>query len=96
SEPIEEPVEDEIDIVPTVVDEMVFEIEETAEEEDVMITLDADRLEAIRSAFKAADANKKASVREHLVNYKGNKLSDTMMSSDVDAIEEILGLNDEV
>ena len=73
----------------------IFEIDDTFEEEDAMITLDDARLKAIRAAFKAADAGTKAKVKEHLVNYNG-KLSDTMMSSDVDAIEEILGLSDEV
>lgn len=71
-----------------------FDIEEEFEE-DAMITLDADRLTAIRTAFKAADAGTKAKVKEHLVEY-GNKLSDTMKQSDVDAIESILVLNDEV
>jgi hypothetical protein len=60
-----------------------------------MITLDADRLTAIRNAFKGADASVKAKVKTHLTAY-GNKLADTMAQSDVNAIEEILGLNDEV
>jgi hypothetical protein len=60
-----------------------------------MITLDADRSNAIRDAYKAADAKKKAEVKKHLVNYN-NRLSDTMLESDVLAIEEILGVNDEV
>ena len=77
-----------------IVDEAPFDIEET-DTEDAMITLDADRLAAIRTAFKGADAETKASVKKHLADY-GNKLSDTMKSSDVDAIENILGLNDEV
>ena len=81
-------------------DEMygVDESEYTEEDdttEDVMITLDDDRLGAIRAAFKASDASTKAKVREHLVNYSG-KLSATMLESDINAIEEILGLNDEV
>lgn len=65
------------------------------DEEDAYITLDTDRLTAIRAAFKAADAGTKAEVKKHLADY-GNKLSDTMKSSDVDAIENILGINDEV
>jgi hypothetical protein len=69
-----------------------FDIDEL---EDAMITLDNDRLTAIRAAFKAADADTRAKVREHLVDY-GGKLSATMKSSDVNSIEEILGLNDEV
>ena len=81
---------DELPIVEDIFDEAEDEIAE-----DAMITLNADRLAAIRSAFKAADAGTKAKVKEHLVNY-GDKLSDTMMASDVDAIESILGLSDEV
>ena len=84
----------EDDTVPfDIEDEDIFE--EEANEVDEMIVLDADRLTAIRNAFKGADATKKAAVKAHLVEYN-NKLSDTMKSSDVNAIEEILGLNDEV
>ncbi len=72
----------------------IFSEEETVDE-DAMMTLDADRLTAIRNAFKGADASTKAKVKTHLADY-GNKLSDTMKTSDVNAIEEILGLNDEV
>lgn len=72
----------------------IFAEEETIYE-DPMITLDADRSNAIRDAYKAADAKKKAEVKKHLVNYN-NRLSDTMKQSDVFAIEEILGLSDEV
>ena len=71
----------------------IFEEEETVE--DVMITLDAVRLTAIRNAFKSADASIKAKVKTHLTAY-GNKLCDTMSRSDVDAIESVLGLSDEV
>lgn len=72
------------------------EIEDIFEEDaDELITLDAERLTAIRNAFKGADASAKAKVKTHLTAY-GNKLADTMASSDVLAIEEILGLNDEV
>lgn len=94
-EPIEEPVKDENDILDDVVDEVPFETEDLFEEEDTMITLDDARLKAIRAAFKGSDAKIKAKVKEHLVDY-GDKLSDTMKTSDVNAIEEILGLNDEV
>lgn len=69
--------------------------EEDAVDEDAMITLDDDRLNAIRTAFKGSDATTKAKVKKYLTEY-GNKLSDTMKTSDVNAIEEILGLNDEV
>lgn len=91
---IEESVEDEMEVVEDIVDEVPFDVEET-DTEDATITLDADRLTAIRAAFKAADAGTKAEVKKHLADY-GNKLSDTMKSSDVDAIENILGINDEV
>ena len=95
SEPVvEEPVEDEMEIIEDVVDEVPFDVEET-DTEDAMITLDTDRLAAIRTAFKGADAGTKAEVKKHLADY-GNKLSDTMKNSDVDAIENILGINDEL
>ena len=93
-EPVVEEVEDEMEIVEDVVDEAPFDIEET-DTEDAMITLDTDRLAAIRSAFKSADADTKAEVKKYLVDYN-NKLSAEMKSSDVDAIESLLGLNDEV
>ena len=93
-EPVEEVVEEVNEDIMDDADEVPFDIEEEFEE-DAMITLDADRLTAIRTAFKAADAGIKAKVKEHLVAYN-NKLSDTMKASDVDAIESILGLNDEV
>ena len=82
------------DVAPFDMEEIddIFE-EETVEDE--MITLDADRLNAIRAAFKGADASIKAKVKTHLAAY-GNKLSDTMSRSDVDAIESVLGLSDEV
>ena len=71
----------------------IFAEEETVEDE--MITLDNARMGAIRDSYKAADAKKKSEVKKYLVNYNG-RLCDTMMQSDVLAIEEILGLNDEV
>lgn len=89
---VEKPIED---VEETVVDEVPFEIDETFDGDDGMITLDDNRLGAIRAAFKSADADTKAEVKKHLADY-GNKLSDTMKSSDVDAIENILGINDEV
>lgn len=77
------------------IDENVFEETEEVVDEDPIITLDNARSNAIRDAFKASDAKTKAEVRKYLVNYN-NKLSDTMKTSDVLAIEEILGLSDEV
>lgn len=73
----------------------IFDEDVEAIDEDPIITLDDDRLNAIRSAFKASDAGTKAKVKKHLVDYN-NKLSAEMKQSDVNAIEEILGLNDEV
>lgn len=71
----------------------IFEEDETVEDE--MITLDAERLTAIRNAFKGSDPSVKAKVKTHLTAY-GNKLCDTMAKHDVDAIESVLGLSDEV
>ena len=79
-------------------DTVPFDIDEYDEEEvdeDAVITLDDDRLNAIRAAFKASDAGVRAKVKTYLANYN-NKLSAEMKASDVNAIEEILGLNDEV
>ena len=82
-----EPVEVEED------DELVmpFDIDET----DPIVTLDEDRLNAIRAAFKAGSTTTKTTVKKHLVEY-GNKLCAEMRKSDVDAIESVLGLSDEV
>ena len=76
-------------------DDIFEDVVEETSDADAYITLDDDRLNAIRAAFKAANSNTKAQVKAHLVEY-GNKLSATMLSSDVNAIEEILGLSDEV
>jgi hypothetical protein len=73
----------------------IFDEDVETVDEDQVITLDDDRLNAIRAAFKASDAGTKAKVKKHLVDYN-NKLSAEMKQSDVNAIEEILGLNDEV
>lgn len=91
-EEIEEDMLDEGEI-PT--DEMPFDEEDDVIEEDAIITLDTDRLTIIRAAYKDADTSTKAKVKKHLTDY-GNKLSAEMKTSDVNAIEEILGLNDEV
>jgi hypothetical protein len=100
---VEEELEEEIipEVIEEVTDEAPFDIEESVDifaendAEDSMITLDDDRLGAIRAAYKAADSSAKAEVKKHLANY-GNKLSAEMMESDVIAIENILGLSDEV
>lgn len=88
--PVEEPVVEEEDVV----DEVPFDLDEPTEEE-VFVTLGAERMGAIRNAFKASDAETKAKVKQYLVSY-GNKLVDTMNQKDVLAIENILGLSDEV
>jgi hypothetical protein len=87
----------EDDIPPFDVDEEVDDIfsEEETVDEDEVINLDDDRLNAIRAAFKASDSGVKSKVKTYLANYN-NKLSAEMKTSDVLAIEEILGLNDEV
>ena len=92
--------EEEIDEAPFDVEEEVniFAEDETEEEtvnEDAIITLDDARMGAIRDAYKAANAATKAKVKKYLANYN-NKLSSEMKASDVNAIGEILGLNDEV
>ena len=79
-------------------DAVPFDIDEDEEEsvdEDAIITLDDDRLNAIRSAFKASDVGVKTEVKKHLTSY-GNKLSAEMKICDVNAIEKILGIDDEV
>ena len=89
-----EPVEADEDVAPFDIDDAdIFEEEEV--DEDAIITLDDDRLNAIRAAYKAANADAKAKVKKYLANYN-NKLSAEMKAGDVNAIEEILGINDEV
>ena len=94
-------VEEEVDVQDEIQeDDVPFDLEDedvelVDEEDDVVITLDSDRLAAIRAAFKEADVTVKAEVKKHLVDY-GSKLSAEMKTSDVNAIEEILGLIDEV
>ena len=94
-DPVVEEEEDLVDIkddAPFDLDEEMDDIfDEDVVEEDAMITLDTKTLTAIRNAFKASEADVKAQVKEHLVDY-GNKLSETMKSSDVVAIKKILGI----
>jgi hypothetical protein len=92
-------VKDEVaedDVAPFDIDEDldIFN-EEEVEDADPIITLDDDRLNAIRAAFKAGGTTTKATVKKHLANY-GGKLTAEMHRSDVDAIESVLGLSDEV
>ena len=74
--------------------EDIFDEEETVDQ-NAIITLDDDRLNAIRAAFKGSDTNTKAKVKVYLSAY-GNKLSAEMRKNDVDAIESVLGLSEEV
>lgn len=94
---VEQVEENDEDAPPFDVDENVDIFDEDVEtiDEDPMITLDEDRANAIRDAFRASDASTKAKVKKYLAEY-GGKMSDTMKQSDVLAIEEILGLSDEV
>lgn len=69
--------------------------EEETVEEDAVITLDDTRLNAIRDKFRGSTASVKSEVKKYLAGY-GGKLVAEMKQSDVNAIEEILGLNDEV
>lgn len=86
----------EDDVVPfDIEDELDIFNEDEVGDADPIITLDDARLNAIRAAFKSANSTVKAQVKTHLAEY-GNKLSAEMKQSDVDAIEETLGLNDEV
>jgi hypothetical protein len=81
--------------VPFDIDDDIDNVIEEEVDEDAIITLDDDRLNAIRDAFKASELAIKSKVKKHLVDYNG-KLSAEMKQSDVDAIESILGLSEEV
>jgi hypothetical protein len=83
------------DAVPFDLDDDDDILAEETIDEDAIITLNDDRLNAIRVAFKASDVGVKTEVKKHLTNY-GNKLSAEMKVRDVNAIEKILGINDEV
>lgn len=90
-------VKDEVaedDVAPFDIDEDldIFN-EEEVEDNDPIITLDEDRLNAIRAAFKAGGTTTKATVKKHLANY-GGKLTAEMHRSDVDVIESVLGLSE--
>lgn len=95
-EAVESVEEKEEDTPPFDVDSEIDDIfdEETVEEDEV-IALDDTRLNAIRDKFRGSTASVKSEVKKHLVVY-GGKLVAKMKTSDVSAIEEILGLNDEV
>lgn len=87
-------VEEPVEVADDVMDDLPFDLDEPTEAE-VMITLDDNRMAAIRNAFKASDTDTKTQVKKYLTNY-GNKLVATMNKKDVLAIEAALGLNDEV
>jgi hypothetical protein len=65
--------------------------DEPVKEEPKLITMTADRLKKIRDANKTASDDVKKKVKSHLVAY-GNRLSNEMYDTDVNAIEELLGI----
>lgn len=65
------------------------------EDEDPIITLDAERMGAIRMSFKNSDTTTKNSIKAILANY-GGKLVAELKASDANKIENILGLSEEV
>lgn len=65
--------------------------DEPVKEEPKLITMTADRLKKIRDANRTASDDVKKKVKSHLVAY-GNKLSNEMYDTDVNAIEELLGI----
>ena len=69
----------------------IFDEKEPEKVEDKLIELGKARLDKIRAAFRNADADTKKNVKKYLVNYE-NKLSETMLESDVKAIEKELGI----
>lgn len=71
------------------INEDIFE--EELEDQDPIITLDTERLTAIRVSFKGSDAATKNKIKTILSNYGGKLVAD-MHLSDVEAIESILGL----
>ena len=89
AEPVEEPTKDDI---ATVNDEVPFDVEDDIfEEEEVAISVDKDVLANIRAAYKEADVNQKADIKNILANY-GGKLANEMKPSDVKNIQNILGI----
>lgn len=71
-------------------DDDIFD-EPDVKEEPKLIELDGDRLDKIRSKYRAANATTKAEVKKHLVNSDG-KLASKMYDNDVLAIEKALGI----
>ena len=104
-EPIEE--EDElleqlkaaVDIAEEPEDSVPFDIDEPEdifqEEVDEVITLDDDRMGAIRESYKTASSAVKADVKVYLAEYNGRLVS-KMKQSHVNAIEKILGIGGDI
>jgi hypothetical protein len=97
---VEEPMEEEIEeVVEDAVDEVPFDMEEdivgdTFEdelEEEAIAPVDKAALSAIRAAYKNAEPQAKAEVKDILGNY-GGKLANEMRPSDVNKIIEILDI----
>lgn len=83
--------EDDLSSIAPDDNDIPFDLDEPVADEPAPIKLDKARLDAIRSAFRNADANAKKEVKKYLTNYE-NKLADEMMESDVLAIEKALGI----
>lgn len=73
----------------------IFAEDEAPTDDDPIVALDTERMNAIRMAFKSADASTKNSIKAILANY-GGKLVAELKASDAAKIEEILGLSEEV
>lgn len=69
----------------------IFNEEESAQEEELVVPVDKEVLSAIRGSYRLADADIKAQVKTVLENY-GNKLASEMRPSDVEKIKTILGI----
>lgn len=92
--PISEPEsEEDSEVVDEQIDEDfdIFNEEESAQEEELVVPVDKEVLSAIRGSYKLADADIKAQVKTVLENY-GNKLASEMRPSDVEKIKTILGI----
>ena len=85
--PVIEEDDDLSSIAPDDDDDILDDVDEG--ESPAPIKLGKARLDAIRAAFRTADANTKKDVKKYLANYDG-KLSDEMYESDVVAIETLL------
>ena len=82
SEVVDEQIDEDFDI---------FNEEESAQEEELVVPVDKEVLSAIRGSYRLADADIKAQVKTVLENY-GNKLASDMRPSDVEKIKTILGI----